>query len=237
MELMVDDMGREPGEDGLDLVPGLRGREGKFAAVGPCELRDLPLPELRARHEVRLVHREDDRYLADDLLDAVDPVVEFIEGPPAGHVGHGEDPVRPVEVGVFQKLAEALLAHDVPDHEDEVDLEIPFRRGHMDLLLRDACADRRDVVLFEHVGHEAADEGRLPDALVADEAYFRLELFRDQRAPAPKQSRLRRWLLNASWPVLANRCQLATEMPSRWRTMVPSRLNRDSTFSPVLAEV
>src|SRR5712692_1429873 len=183
MELMVNDMGGEPGEGFLDLVPSLRGREGKFAAVCPCELRDLPLPELRARLEVGLVHREDYRHFPHDLLDAIDPVVEVIEGLPTGHVGHRDDAVSPVEIGVLQELAETLLAHDVPDHEDDVHLEIPFRGGHMELLLRDARADRRDVVLFEHVGHEAPDEGRLPDALVAHEADFRLELFRDQRGP------------------------------------------------------
>src|SRR5712692_6329548 len=183
MELMVHDMGREPGEDGLDLVPGLRGGEGELAPVCSCELRNLPLPELRARLEVGLVHREDHGHLPHDLLDAVDPVVEVIEGLPTGHVGDGDHAIGPVKVGVLQELSEAFLAHDVPDHEDDVYLEIPFRRGHVDLLLRDARADRRDVMLFEHVGHEAPDEGGLPDALVADEADFRLELFRDQRGP------------------------------------------------------
>ena len=127
MELSLDHEGRQPREGRLDLPPGLRGGQQEVGAVSLGELGDVPLHELRARGEVRLVDDDQDRDLPDQRLDAVDPVVEVIQSPSAREVGDREDAVRAVEVRVLQELAEPFLAHDVPDHH--VDLQVEILRG------------------------------------------------------------------------------------------------------------
>src|SRR5439155_915041 len=140
VELVLDDERGESGERRFDLVPGLRGREEELGTVGLRELRHVPFLESGVRGQVRLVHGDEDRDLADGLL--------------------------------------------------------------------------------------------------ADETHFRLDTFHRQ-AMSPLRGASALWprLLNASRLVLAGGRQLATERPSRLRTIVPSRWNRSSTFSPVFAEV
>src|SRR2546430_11115745 len=97
MELMVDDERAESGQRRFDLVPGLRGGEEELGTVGLRELRHVPLLESGVRGQVYLVHDDEDRDLSDDLLHAVDPVIEVVQGPSSREVGDREDAVRAVE--------------------------------------------------------------------------------------------------------------------------------------------
>src|SRR5438309_12063038 len=224
---------RRVGRTPFRLVPGLRGREKELGTVGLRELRHVPFLEPGVRGQVRLVHGDEDRDLADDLLYAVDPVVEVVQGPASREVGDREDAVRAVEVRVLEELVEPFLAHDVPDHQVHLDAWGQVRHGDVDLLLRHPCPDRGDVLLVEHVHDKPPDEGGLADGLLADEANLRLEtLHRQAMSPLRGASALRRRLLNASRLVHAAGRQLATERPSRLRTIVPSRWKRNSTFPP-----
>src|SRR5207302_2463666 len=238
VELVLDDERGESHERRFDLVTALRRREDEFGTVRLRELGHVPFLELGARGQVRLVHDDEDRDLPDDLFDAVDPVIEVVQGPAAREVGHREDAVRAVEVRVVEEFAEPFLTHDVPDHQVHLNALGQVRHRDVDLLLRHPRPDRGDVLLVEHVHDKPPDQGGLADGLLADEANLRLETFhRQAMSPLRGASALRRRLLNASRLVLAAGRQLATERPSRLRTIVPSRWKRSSTFSPVFAEV
>ena len=86
---------------------------------------------------------------------------------PLGHV------VRAVEVRVLEQLEERPLPHDVEDHHVHVDGPA-VERPEGDRLLRDDGPEGADVRLVERAGHEAVDEGRLADALLADQADLEL---------------------------------------------------------------
>src|SRR5207247_933973 len=126
--------------------------------------------------KVRLVTERDHGDPPDLLPDPVDPWGEVVEAPAVREVEHAEDPRRALEVRLLEQVEERALARDVEDHE--VDLHGP-RRGvrEVDRPLRRDRAEGADVRVVEHAGHEAADQGGLPDTLFADEA----ELLFDNR--------------------------------------------------------
>src|SRR3989442_8482055 len=125
--------------------------------------------------EVHLVPQEHDWDVADLFADHLDPVVQVVEGVFASHVADRDDTVGALEVRVPEQSPKPFFTHDVPHHHVE-------RRGctaphHVDRLLRDLRADRRDVSVVEFVLDEAFDQGGLPDCHVPDQAHLRFEAF------------------------------------------------------------
>src|SRR3990170_4665502 len=153
-----------------------RRRQVVRGLVHRAEPRELLLGHDDALREVALVPEEDDWHAPDLLADHRDPAVQVVERILPGDVAHGEDGLRALEVRVAEEGAEALLAHDVPDHHVEGRgraLPHDVRR-----LLRDLRAHGRDVAVVEGVRHEPLDQGGLPDGDVADEADLRLDVLR-----------------------------------------------------------
>src|SRR2546426_4181956 len=156
----------------LDVDAGLRGREVERAVVGAGGLDHVVFANLDLVLQVDLVAEELDWNLAGHAVDALDPVVEVFEGLLPGDVAHRENPPSAVEVRFLEQLAEAFLAHDVPDRH--VDLQLAravWRRGR-ELLLGDLRPERLDVLVIEVLEHESADERGLANRGLAHEANF-----------------------------------------------------------------
>src|SRR2546427_578126 len=133
--------------------------------------RDVP-DEADLVLEVDLVSEELDRDLARDAVDALDPVVEVFEGLPPGDVAHREDAARSVEIRLLEQLAEAFLAHDVPDRHVDLEFPRPIGRRGGELLLGHLGPERLDVLVVKVLEHESADERGLANRGLADEANF-----------------------------------------------------------------
>src|SRR3990170_1230268 len=165
---------RERAERLFHVQPGLGRRERVRGAVRVRDRRQLRLLDDDLRAQVRLVTEEDEGHVPSVRPDHVDPAVQVRESVAAGQVAHRQDPVRALEVRLLQELPEALLAHDVPDHEVEDRRSAPPRARHG--FLRDLRTDRRDVPVVERVQDEALDEARLAHADVPDQARLRLHM-------------------------------------------------------------
>src|SRR6266498_4572161 len=90
-DLRLRDQLAEVQERVLDVLARLRGRQEGAAPQDRGHLRDLRLAVLDLRLEVGLVRREDDRDLARDFLDRLDPARQYGEGLAPRQVGDGED--------------------------------------------------------------------------------------------------------------------------------------------------
>src|SRR6266571_1171225 len=175
--VLVEDHRPETLEDGLDLLPGLRRRIKERSVEGAHGLLDLlvPIEDHDLVFQVDLVDRVDDRDLADDVEDTLDPVVQLLERRVPRQVAHREHALRSVEERLLQEIPEAFLAHDVPDGHVHLELRALVREGERHLPLRDLRAEGRDVPVVELVLDESPDQGGLSDRCFAHETNLRLD--------------------------------------------------------------
>src|SRR5437667_86150 len=174
--LSLEDHGPEPTEEDLHILPRFRRGVEVRRLERPHGLLDLlvAVQDHDFVFQIDLVDRIDDRDLADDVEDALHPVVEFLERRVPREVAHRDDPFRAVEERFFEEIPEAFLPHDVPDGHVHVDLRA-VRGLERHLALRDLCAQRGDVAVVELVLDEPPDEGGLADRGFADETDLRLD--------------------------------------------------------------
>src|SRR6266568_3322533 len=175
--VLVEDHRPETLEDGLDLLPRLRRGIEERSLERARGLLDLlvPVEDHDLVFQVDLVDRVHDRDLADDVEDALDPIVQLLQCRVARQVAHCEDPFRTVEERLLQEVPEAFLAHDVPDGHVHLELRALVREVERHLPLRDLRAEGRDVPVVELVLDEPPDEGGLSDRRFAHEANLRLD--------------------------------------------------------------
>src|SRR6266545_3659209 len=172
-------------EGGLDVDARLGGGEMERTVVRAGRLDHLVLRDLCLVLQVDLVPQEFDRDFPGDAVDAFDPVVEIIEGLPAGDVAHREDPPGAVEVRLLEEFPEPFLTHDIPDRHVDLELARAIGHGGREFLLRDLRAERLDVLVIKVVQDEPADERCLPNGRLADEAHLHFHpLYFHGRPPA-----------------------------------------------------
>src|SRR2546427_175410 len=160
-------------EDELDVLPRLRGTEEIRGLKRLGCLFHLFLAECGLVLQVRLVDRERDGDLAHGPEHGLDPRVQVLERVVSRDVGHGENPLRPMEVSLPEEFAESLRAHDVPDGHVHLDCVANFRI-ESEFFLGDFRAERHDVSIIVLVQHVALDERGLPHGVLPDEADFHL---------------------------------------------------------------
>src|SRR5436309_10324418 len=174
--LPLEDQGPEATEEDLHVLARLRRGVEVWRLERPYGLLDLlvAVQDHDFVFQVDLVDRVDDRNLADDVEDALDPVVELFERRVSREVAHCDDPFRAVEERLLEEIPEALLPHDVPDGHVHVDPRaVPGLERH--LALRDLRAEGRDVAAVELVLDEPPDQGRPANGGLADETDPRLD--------------------------------------------------------------
>src|SRR2546426_3071027 len=171
---LLEDSCSETLEAGLDVLARLRARYGERGIVCAGHLLNLRLAELSAIAQVPLVRQELNRDFPGDAVYALDPVVEIVEGGPAGNVADGKNSLRAVEVGLLEQFAEPLLPHDVPNRHVDLQRALARRLGERELLLRDLRPEGLDVLVVKVVQNEASDQRGLADGGFADEADLHL---------------------------------------------------------------
>src|SRR5207245_1664812 len=94
----------------------------------------------------------------------------------AGHIAHGDYPLRAAEVFLVKRLQVRTLSDEVPDRK--LDLELLARialRREPDPLEADLAPERRDVPILERVLDVPPDQRGLADGGLADHTDFGLE--------------------------------------------------------------
>src|SRR5947208_13451687 len=115
--LSLEDHGPEPTEEDLHILPRFRRGVEVRRLERPHGLLDLlvAVQDHDFVFQIDLVDRIDDRDLADDVEDALHPVVEFLERRVPREVTHRHDPFRAMEKRFFEKSPEAFLPQHDPD--------------------------------------------------------------------------------------------------------------------------